>query len=155
MARQLYESIHQAPPQQTTASSMPATMTPTSTLVTTMLTTPPETTTLMMTQTSTMPNVNPTGLLPEFSQQCIVSFLQLASLLNQFICHATSGQIAPSGQTVPAALSSASIDGNIDSQVMAAHLQLQSSTGACQPSAIVTAPAYSQLLPQQTLPVQP
>ena len=160
MARRLYESIHQAPPQQTTASSMPETMLLTSTPVSTMPTTTPETTTPTMTQTSTMPNVYLTGLLPEASQQCIASFPQLASLLNQFICHATSGQAAPSGQTVPAALSPASIDVNIDSQVMAAHQQLQPSTAACQSSAIVTAsaappPIYSQLLPQQTLPVQP
>ena len=57
-----------------------------------------------------------------------VLFPQLALLLNQFKSHATSGQAAPSGQTVPATLSPASIKGNIDNQVMAAHQQLQPST---------------------------
>ena len=141
MARRLYESIHQAPPQQTTTSLTPATMLPTSTPVTTMPTMTPETTTPTTTQTSTIPNVYPTGSLPEASQQCIALFPQLVLLLNQFICHATSGQAAPSGQTVPTALSPVSIDGNINSQVMAAHQQLQPSITACQPSAIVTASA--------------
>ena len=51
--------------------------------------------------------------------------MDLVSLFNQFMRHATSGQSAPSGQTVPAALSPASINANIDSQVTAAHQPLQ------------------------------
>ena len=80
----------------------------------------------------------PTGSLPNISLQCIAPFPQLASLLNQFKSHATSGPAAPCGQTVLAALSPASINDNIDNQVKAAQ-QLQPSTAANQPSAIVTA----------------
>ena len=103
--------------------------------------------------------------------------LDLALLFNQFIRHATSTQALPSGQTVPAALSPSSIDGNIEVNAalqqlqppeaahqltqppIATHQQLLPSGVPHQPSAIVTTssapPAYSQQLPQPTLPVQP
>ena len=57
--------------------------------------------------------------------------MNLASLFDQFIRYAMSEQIAPS---VPAALTPASIDSNIDNQlqVTAAHQQLQPSTAANQ-----------------------
>ena len=108
MAHRPYESIYQAPPQQTTASNYDADANNSN-------------------HNADIYNA-PTGSLPEVSLQCIVSFPQLASLLNQFKSHITSGQAAPSGQTVPATLSPAFINGNIDNQVMAAHQQLQPPT---------------------------
>ena len=94
----------------------------------------------------------------------VMYYNEKALLFNQFIRHATSGQ------TVPAALSPASIDGNTDAndgahhQLLpsdAAHQLPQPSTAVQQqlltsgvlhqPSAIIT---YSQQLPQPTPQVQ-
>ena len=166
MARRLYEAIHPAPQPQTTGQvsqqlsappSLPATQPP----VTLPATQPPVT--LPATQPPiTLPATQPPVTLP--ATQPPPSSLDLAVLFNQFIRHATSGQ------TVPAALSPASIDGNTDANTgahhqllpfdtahqlpqpsTAVHQQLLTSGALHQPSAIIT---YSQQLPQPTPQVQ-
>ena len=160
MACQLYEAIHPVPQTQTTGQvsqqlfappSLPATQPPV-TLTTTQL---------FITLPATQPPVTlPATQLPPSS----TGSLDLALLFNQFIRHATSGQ------TVPATLSPASVNGNTDVNASAhhqlppsdaahqlpqpstaVHQQLLTSGALHQPSAIIT---YSQQLPQPTPQVQ-
>ena len=193
MARRLYEAIHPPPLPQTTsqvsqqlpappsllATQPPVTMPATQPPVTLPATQPPVTlpatqppVTLPATQPPvTLPATQPPVTLPATQPPVTLpatqpppSSLDLALLLNQFIRQATSGQ------TVPAALSPASIDGNTDANTgahhqllpsdaahqlplpsTAVHQQLLTSGALHQPSAIIT---YSQQLPQPTPQVQ-